>query len=172
MLILVTIPGLQKLQNYVCFQKEVDWKEHNLQISEEGENLRVLAGSRSYLMKNIQRDKFLKIYNRAWNKVRLNFNPIVFNGEMIDFDSSERLYLQQRIVLHWLYVYIVNNQRFKFLFWRMNYMEIRRFVLETAQKKYPAESEKATILAANTLNMSRHKFVGFVKSDEEWGKMW
>ncbi len=154
------------------FQNEIDWERYNLQIAEENTNLRVLAGGHSYLMKNIQRAKFLELYCEAWSKARLNFNATISNGETIDFDPSERLSLRQRIVLYWLYVYIVTNQRFKFLFWSMNDSQVRRFVLESAQKKYGTESEKTIVLAANKLNIRRSKFLSWIKSDEEWGKMW
>ncbi len=150
----------------------MNWETQNLQISEENGDLRVLAGGQSYLMKRIRREDFLKQYREAWDRVRLNFTPLVMNNETIEFTASEQLNLGQRIVLYWLYVYNVNNRRFKFLWCRMSDSQTRWDVLKAAEAKYGSKSEKAIALAAHTLNMSIKKFGAWMKRYEEFVNMW
>ncbi len=135
---------------------------------EENGDLRVLAGDHSYLMKRISREDFLKQYREAWNRVRLKFAPLVTHNETIEFTPPEQLSLRQRIVLYWLYIYNVNNRRFKFLWWRMSDSQARRDVLRAAEVKYGSNSERAIAIAAHTLNMSVKKFGAWMKRDEEF----
>src|SRR6266540_119655 len=86
---------------------------------EEIGDLRVLAGGHNYLNKGIRREAFLQQYREAWNRVRLNFEPLVIGDETVAFTPGEQLYLRQKIVLSWIYAYNVNGRRFKFLFWSM-----------------------------------------------------
>jgi hypothetical protein len=142
--------------------------ETQLQITEENGDLRILAGGHSYLMKSFTREDFLKQYGEAWDRVRLNFAPLVTHNKTIEFTPPEQLRLRQRIVLYWLYVYSVNNGRFKFLWWRMSDSQARRDVLSAAEAKYGSNSERAIAIAAHTLNMSIKKFGAWMKRDEEF----
>jgi len=151
--------------------EEIDWDAHNLQTSEEGGDLRVLAGGHNYLNKGIRREAFLQQYREAWNRVRLNFEPLVIGDETVAFTPGEQLYLRQKIVLSWIYAYNVNGRRFKFLFWSMG-SDNRRDVLRAAEAKYGAKTEKAITLAAHTLNMNDNKFKAWLKSDEEFLSRW
>ena len=137
-------------------------------MTKENDDLRVLAGGHSYLMKRIGQEDFLKQYREAWNRARLNFAPLVTHTETIEFLPPEQLSLTQRIVLYWLYVYNVNNRRFKFLWWSMRDSQSRRDVLRAAEDKYGSKSDRAIALAAHTLNMSVKRFGAWMKRDEEF----
>ena len=152
--------------------ESIDWESHNLQISEENDDLRVSAGGHSYLNKRVKREDFLEQYSEAWNRVRLNFDPLVTHSERVELTSLEQLTLRQRIVLYWLYVYNANDRRFKFLWWSMSDSQSRRDVLEAAEAKYGSRSEQAIALAAHTLNMSMKKFRVWMKRDQEFLNMW
>ena len=121
--------------------------------------------------KGIRREAFLQQYREAWNRARLNFEPIVIGDETVEFAPSEQLNLRQKIALSWIYVYNANDRRFKFLFWSTG-SDNRRDVLRAAEAKYGAKSEKAITLAAHILNISANKFKAWIKSDEEFLNRW
>jgi hypothetical protein len=148
--------------------EDIDWKAQNLQITEENGDLRVLAGGHSYLIKGIRREGFLRQYQEAWNRIRLNLEPPEEGYEIMGFTPAEQLSLRQKIALFWLYVYNVNDRRFKFLWWSMSDSQTRTEVLQAAEAKYGTKSEKAIGLAAHTLNMSKKRFKRWMKRDEEF----
>jgi len=153
-------------------REEIDWEAHNLQITEEDGKLRVLTGGQSYLFNMTRQDDFQRLYREAWNKVRLNAEPVIADGERVEFTSAEFLNVRQRIALDWMYVYVANNRHFKFLFWSMSDSETRRSVLRAAEAKYGSQSEKAIALAAHTLNMDTKKFKAWLKRYEERVNRW
>jgi len=150
----------------------MNWEAHNLQITEESGDLRVLAGGQSYLMKRINREAFLKQYREAWDRARLNFVPLLADNEALEFTPPERLRLRQRIILHWLYAYNANSRRFRLLWWRMGDSQTRWEVLKAAEARYGSKSGRAIALAAHTLNMSARKFGAWMKRYEEFVNRW
>jgi len=143
----------------------------DLQTAEEGDNLRVWAADQSYLLKRIDRERFLEQYRKAWNRLRLNFSPMVTATATIEFTDGERVNLCQRIVMGWLYVYNANNRRLRFLWWSMRDSQTRRNVLEATQSKLGVNSEAAISLAAHTLGMRLSRFRAWMKRDEQFVNM-
>lgn len=144
----------------------LDVELHDVQIAEEANNLRVTTGGHSYLLKGIGREQFLEQYRKAYDRVRLNFSPLVTPAMTVEFTPREQTDLFQRIILYWLYVYNVNNRRFRFLWWSMRESQTRRNVLEAAETKLGEGSDAAIALAAHTLRMRLGRFKAWLKRDE------
>jgi len=146
----------------------IDLESHKLQISEEGDKLRVLAGGRSYLFATNQREEFLKLYCEAWGKVELDPSSFSVDGDEVGLTDAVFFSLRQRIALNWVYVLLVGHRHTRSLFWRLGTPTIRGDVLKAAESMFGTRSEKAIAVAAHTLKMDIETFKKRLKGDQEF----
>ena len=99
-----------------------------------------------------RRDDFRRLYHEAWNKVRLNPEPVMIEDGEAEFTPAEFLNVRQRVALQWMYGYVANNQRLKSLFWSMSGSDTRRQVVQAAEAKYGPNSG-ACIVVTETINI-------------------
>ena len=148
-------------------KREIIDEQLGLRVTRERNHIRVVIGDRSVLFAESSPEQFLQHYRHALNAIQLEFEPVVHDGQTLEFSPVEQDEIRRDIALLWIRYYLSTKQRVQIQPKDLKHPQTWAVVLQNAEAKYGDRTEQATVLAAHTVGVEVQEFATWRRVEDE-----
>lgn len=151
----------------IAFSKSIpiqNTKDH-YKFEDYSSGFRVISMAGTYAFLGIAKNEFEQIYNKYWNSIKVDCKPEKINNKEILFEESELILIKQKIILHWMYFYIVNKMKVKINASDLKHPQTWNIVRNISEEKF-GKSKISDIIAANTIGIDIEEYNAWKNGQE------